>query len=960
MNPGEWLRVNNIFANALDIPTEAQSEFVQQAAAGDPTVKAEVLRLLQAMHSSGGFLEVPAVDLKDLIPTPPSPDPLLQPGTVLAGRFEIRRFLASGGMGEVYEAWDSVLREAVALKTIRPHIAQRAEVIERFRQEVRNARVISHPNICRVHELFSHDNPNPAHPGQKLWFLSMEMLEGTTLLECVRSRGKLPPKQALNVAAQLADGLYAAHAHGLVHRDFKSANVMLLEDGTPPARAVIMDFGLSHRMLKGAEEDDVRKGAGTPAYMAPEQASGGDVGPLADQYAFGIVLCEMLSGERPHFSASKKTASKRRVRLPAHHFPPRSEHVVRRCLEFDPACRFPDMRSTARALAPPGLLGTPWRIAAALLLLTALTGGLWKYREYRNRCRICDIVQLTPDNDRSESPSVSRDGKMVAYSSDRAENGNLDIFIQQLPNGQPVRLTKDRAMDSDPSLSPDATQVVFRSERDGGGIYRKSLSGAPAQLIAHQGRNPQISPDGKTVLFWTGDPDPTIASGKIYRISIDGGEPVRMAQSFQDARYPVWSPDGSKILFSGCESTANEPTGCFDWWVADQARSRVQRTHAMEFLLKRKIIMAKWSSGFWSGNRIFFSAKIGAQWNLWSIELDPSSYTATGTPQLLLEEDARDLGPSLASNGLIAYTRLLGALHVWSIDAASAKAQNRTAEPELTKITDDADLDSTPFVTENGRHLIFVRGKSMDRTLWVRDLVAGTETEIPEARGELHSPVMDSTGEWFAFSRDVSNVTSIFGGKRGELSNQLCSDCSQPTGWFDTNRALLYRAGSPLEIRMADPRNGSNRVLLHEAGASLSDASWSPANEHLLFTEVKDDKKRLYAVRVPRASGQAAGNWIGIPTQGVPDHPRWSGDGRSIFYVSNQDGFRCIYGQAFSPESHSPIEPPFAVAHFHHGRSAIDTVLPRAFNLSASGTSLYFNLGDQSSTVQVGHRPAGR
>jgi Tol biopolymer transport system component len=144
-------------------------------------------------------------------------------------------------------------------------------------------------------------------------------------------------------------------------------------------------------------------------------------------------------------------------------------------------------------------------------------------------------------------------------------------------------------------------------------------------------------------------------------------------------------------------------------------------------------------------------------------------------------------------------------------------------------------------------------------------------------------------------------------------------------------------------------------VVLQEEGAALSDASWSPTNELMLFTETKGDRKQMFAVRLPRSTAKVEGKWIPISGKGVLlEHPRWSGDGRTIFYVSNSDGFSCIYGQKFSPERGELIGNPFAVAHFHNQRASIDNVFPRSRNLSVDGDSIYFNLGEQSSTIWIG------
>src|SRR5713101_6979361 len=188
-------------------------------------------------------------------------------GQTVAGRFRILRFIGSGGMGEVFEAWDSELRERVAFRPIRREIASFPSVIDRFKQEVRQARGISHVNVCRVYEVFHHVQDS----GEHIWFLTMELLTGQTLAEILRQEGPIPLKQALDLVEQMVAGLAAAHEHIVVHRDFKSSNVMLVDSPAGKTRAVVTDFGLALKVPTGHHIDPEESKQGTPCYMAPEQ-----------------------------------------------------------------------------------------------------------------------------------------------------------------------------------------------------------------------------------------------------------------------------------------------------------------------------------------------------------------------------------------------------------------------------------------------------------------------------------------------------------------------------------------------------------------------------------------------------------------------------------------------------------------------------------------------------------------
>jgi serine/threonine protein kinase len=946
MNPERWGEIKRIFEEAADLPPQEQAEFVRGSSGGDSEIEAEALRLLCAIANTGRFMERPIADIHDFV-EPHRDEPFLSIGTVIAKRFNILRFLNRGGMGEVYEAWDAELNETVALKTIRPEIASDAEATERFKREVKQAREVSHPNICRVHELFCHDT----EPGQRMWFLSMELLPGSTLLECIRTDGPVKPFFALSVTEQMVSGLNAAHLLGLVHRDFKSSNVILVPGAAGHMRAVITDFGLSLRMLRPAGGLAEPGGMGTPGYMAPEQEADGEVGPLADQYALGAVMCEMLTGSLPRWSKPKGPEEKAVLELPEHRLTPRWEDVIRRCLQREPENRFPQIEDVSKALVPPGILGTPRRIAAAVLLTVGMAAGGILWMKSKGRCQICNVAQLTPDTDESESPSLARNSHSIVYSSDRADTGNLDIFLQKLPGGQPVRLTRDTARDGDPSISPDGAVIAFRSEREGGGIYLTDDRGVSERLVVPHGRNPQISPDGKSLLYWTGDPDPYVASGKIFLSPLLGGEPVQIAKEFQDARFPVWSPGGGAILFTGCETTEKTLPGCSDWWVVSTYGKRIVNTHIVERLRGDGITLSRPGDGFWNEAGLVFSGgSPGLPVNLWRIALDPQTWRVLSGPKQLLKEDARDVSPSIGADGSIAYARISGSLHVWRVDHA-----NNPGDAALSKITQDADIDGSPYVSEGGRWLVFARGRGNQRSIWIRDNLTQLETQLVNSGMPTQSPVVDESGEILAYEQLENGGTSIYTKMQGGPAKRLCRGCSRPTGWFSTNRTFLYRDGLPSVIKMADPRTGEARVVLQEKGASLSEASWSSANEMMLFTETKGDLKRMFAVRVSRSSGEVGGNWIAIPDRGVsPDHPRWSGDGRTIFYISNSDGFSCIYGLAFSPEKGEVVGAPFAVAHFHNQRASIDNVFARSLNLSVDGNSIYFNLGEQSSTIWIG------
>lgn len=345
MTGQNWPLLNTLFDQALKIDKCKRKEFVQAACAGDAALERSLVVLLQHHEAARFVLGGPTLTMDRMVEIVSSGSRTFMPGDFVAERFRIQRFIAEGGMGEVYAAEDRELGETVALKTIRPALARDEDALARFKQEIMLARKVTHHNVARVFDLFRHE-VNLDGQRRTIVFLSMELLQGETLAARIRRLGPLHIAEARNVALQLIAGIEAAHAAGIIHRDFKSGNVALVREHEGSGeRAVIVDFGLAGTpsSFAGAGQAGC---AGTPAYMAPEQVENGPITPATDIYALGIVLFEMISGTLPFRGNSP--AETARVRL--HQDPPPLrraapsaplswERTVRACLQRDPGNR---------------------------------------------------------------------------------------------------------------------------------------------------------------------------------------------------------------------------------------------------------------------------------------------------------------------------------------------------------------------------------------------------------------------------------------------------------------------------------------------------------------------------------------------------------------------------------------------------------------------------------------------
>lgn len=354
MNPERWKRIETLFESAIERDPAERAAFLDQACGDDVTIRREVESLLEHHQPTGRFIPTLIHEAARLLPLDKSfatGGARFIPGTVLANRYRIIALLGKGGMGEVYRADDLKLSQPVALKFLPQKLARDKGMLERFHREVRIARQISHPSICRVFDIGEVEDQH---------FLSMEYIDGENLAALLRRIGRLPPDKAVEIANQLCSGLTAAHQEGVLHRDLKPANVMI--DGR--GRAKITDFGLAG-LAEEFEGNEIR--AGTPAYMAPEQLAGKEVTIKSDIYALGLVLYEIFTGKKAFEAESLEELARLRESsappsLSSHvkEVDPLVERVILRCLERDSRNRPASVAQVAAAL--PG--GDP--LAAAI------------------------------------------------------------------------------------------------------------------------------------------------------------------------------------------------------------------------------------------------------------------------------------------------------------------------------------------------------------------------------------------------------------------------------------------------------------------------------------------------------------------------------------------------------------------------------------------------------------------
>jgi serine/threonine protein kinase/predicted negative regulator of RcsB-dependent stress response/predicted transcriptional regulator len=385
----EWERVKELFESALDHPPQERAELLSRLGQDDPALARQVSNLIVSHEQAGDFLQQPLIFAASFLEDLEEPQ-RFAPDDVLCNRFKIVRLIGKGGMGEVYEAFDQELEERVALKTLRFEVSSNEIFTARFRREIQLARKVTHPNVCRIFESLRHQAGNEA-----ISVLSMELLQGQTLGDYLKSKGRLTAEEALPLARQIIDGLSAVHAAGIIHRDLKPSNLILVPEGSS-FLLKITDFGIAGRPPENSAQTALTQASkmlGTPDYMAPEQLEQGRATVQSDIYALGLVLYEMVTGAKP-FAEAGAWRRLMEEAPPAKKFAPKlPESWIRTiscCLERKPAFRFRDVESAGQSLEPesgPGLIPQKplpvrlktaarkgrWAIVALLVVSAALT-----------------------------------------------------------------------------------------------------------------------------------------------------------------------------------------------------------------------------------------------------------------------------------------------------------------------------------------------------------------------------------------------------------------------------------------------------------------------------------------------------------------------------------------------------------------------------------------------------------
>ncbi len=879
--------------------------------------------------------------------------------------YRILEKLGAGGMGVVYKAQDLRLDRFVALKVLPADKVSDPERLRRFVQEAKTASALNHPNIVTIYDI---DAAEGEH------FIAMEFVAGRTLNQYIGRKG-LVLKDALKYAIQISDALGKAHAAGIVHRDLKPTNIIVTDEGL----VKVLDFGLAKLMdssaasgadtptmsAEAAPITEAGKILGTPTYMSPEQAEGKPVDARSDIFSFGTMFYEMLTGRRPFVgetSASTLAAIIAKDPLPmsaaSDGLPLEVEQVVLRCLRKEPQRRIQTMSdlkvllqdlkeesesgklsAVSAVRMPPARRGIKtWvMITPALLLVIAAGIGIaWYLLRQPVQVPALQVARLTFESGTSMTPAISADGKLIAYAADAT--GTFDIYVRQVNSQQAIRRTQHEACDWQPNFSPDASKIVFRSERDGGGLYVMDSLIGPERKIADAGRFPSFSPDGATVVYLVGTP--LVGRAKLFLVSASGGA----ARPFQPEFIvppvgtinspPLWSPDGTSILFDGLRRGDPKSRG---WWLAPAAGGEAVRLGTPN---PRPGPGVRYAVA-WHGDYIYYAegSTVGGM-GLYRVLLAPNPWRIAGNPEKLSDPAGMLFGASVSSDGRTIFSVIEPSPNIFSV---GLQANKGVASGELQFVTKDSAGKLDLSVAQNGARLAYNFFAPPNRGIRVRELVSGHEDQIMGS----DTPRLSADGSLIAYGAFSGGKLTAFVTEAGApAARQVCQRCVVQ-GFLTNSAEVLVDYGE--KVVRQDLASGKSVPLMDTSGMELMDIALSPGDRWLAFTMPRpDDTAGLYISPVEQQPSRQS-MWIPIADdRNYLSSPSWSPDGKLLYYVSSRDGFLCVWAQRIATDG-KPDGAPFAVYHDH--KSSPSAMLQGFARIAVSPDKLYMLLAEYKGSL---------
>ena len=802
------------------------------------------------------------------------------------GHYDVTALIGEGGMGQVYEATDTTLDRDVALKVLPDAFTADPDRLARFEREAKVLASLNHPNIGAIYGLEKSGDTRA---------LVLELVEGPTLADRIK-HGPIPLDEALPIAKQIAEALEAAHEAGVIHRDLKPANIKVRDDGT----VKVLDFGLAKALDPNPEGDPSQSPTltaaatqmgvimGTAAYMSPEQAAGRTVDKRGDVWSFGVVLFEMLTGQRlftgetvSHVLGAVLQVGPKWDALPTG-TPPPLRKLLKRCLEKERGRRLRDigdaLAELEEAAAPavsqdstPAVAvrqpagwkqGLPWALGA-LLLGSAVTGvSVWLLMQPPvtppERFAIA-----SPPGMRPFAPTISPDGRMVVF--EGSVPGQHDVYVRLLSelDAIPLRGGEDGWPNG---ISPDGQFILVTPQSSPRMLQRVPLDGGLATPITD---DPNWGSDwGRNDTIVQGSQD------GLWMVPASGGERTLITTTGEGERShanPRFMPDGHDVLFhvfTGSRETSQVAVYDND---SGQHRTLVPGV-APQFAQ--------------SGHLMFWRAG-----SLWAVPFDPDLLELSGTPAPVVDgvwSNAAGFGGyTVGTDGTLAYVPegqelAIGRTLVWVDRNGQENPIAMTPRPY-----------NQPRISPDGRRIV-VDTQGPDSELFLYDLDAQVEEQFTFERAQDAFPLWTPDGMQIVFSssRDTGvNFPNLYikpadgSGTAQRLSTRPYGQGAG--GWIDNGETLVFGEGNNPETGLGlftlQLGTDAEPEVLFDTPANEGNPSVSPNGRWMAYRSDASGEQQLYVRPFRDASGGAQRLISNEP--GATDAV-WGPDGRELFYLT--------------------------------------------------------------------------
>lgn len=561
------------------------------------------------------------------------------------------------------------------------------------------------------------------------------------------------------------------------------------------------------------------------------------------------------------------------------------------------------------------------------------------------------LWQLTFDPGLESEPTWSPDGRLLAYSSDRS--GNFDIWAQPVGEGNAVRVTTSPAHDWQPDWAPEGNRLVFRSERDGGGLFVAPVLGGNERKVSSFGYRPRWSPDGAKILFSSILRSVTEVP-KVYMVGLDGKPPREALTGFPSEFILLqvgWRPDGQGISVWG----RHRRHGWSFWTVPLAGGAPVKLEFDPQVEQRFNKAEVRFTDFRWSpdGRAIYFEGISGSVRNLWKVDVDAQSLRWTGGPERLTIGAGQDTDLAISPNGKrLAFTARAESIRLWSLPFDAAAGRVKQVGQPVTPEGIDAYY---PDLAPDGQRLVFIAQRVGKEELWEKSLKDGRETlRMTADELAIARPRWAPDGRSLAYDRSrpphpgyTRKESAIFLLPDGRAESQplttpgttsdIIWDWSADGRWilggsYSQNPARRFICLFPLA---AAPRAETQmRVVASHPEHNLYQARYSPDGRWIGFIAAKAFEAGVSTIYVIPAAG---GEWKRV-TEGkyFDDKPRWSPDGRKIYFISNRTGFFNVWGIGFDPANGQPVGEPFRVTAFENpGQMILPDVLTMEMALTA-------------------------